>query len=185
MALKSLLLISFILSSLFFIPINESRLKKIFILFSFMITKFHINFVVLIWSSTTVCWFWIFLCILLLQRFSICSLPKKYSQLLVLISFCSFSPQPQNKLGVLACLLVFWILLTLQLLALNRNQWRVNYWWKIIGCRSSHPGVFLEKSILKICSKFTGKHPCRSVTDVVLVFLMLALNIFHTFFWYF
>ena len=25
----------------------------------------------------------------------------------------------------------------------------------------SHPEVFLEKVALKICSKFTGEHPCR------------------------
>ena len=29
--------------------------------------------------------------------------------------------------------------------------------------RSSHPEVFLGKGILKICSKFIGEHPCRSV----------------------
>ena len=28
--------------------------------------------------------------------------------------------------------------------------------------RSSHPEVFLEKGVLKRCSKFTGEHPCRS-----------------------
>ena len=28
--------------------------------------------------------------------------------------------------------------------------------------RSSHPEVFLGKSVLKICSNFTGEHPCRS-----------------------
>ena len=28
--------------------------------------------------------------------------------------------------------------------------------------RSSHPEVFLGKGVLKICSKFTGEHPCRS-----------------------
>ena len=26
--------------------------------------------------------------------------------------------------------------------------------------RSSRQGVFLEKGVLKICSKFTGEHPC-------------------------
>ena len=30
--------------------------------------------------------------------------------------------------------------------------------------RSSHPEVFLEKDVLKTWSKFTGEHPCRSVT---------------------
>ena len=28
--------------------------------------------------------------------------------------------------------------------------------------RNSHPEVFLRKDVLKICRKFTGKHPCRS-----------------------
>ena len=27
--------------------------------------------------------------------------------------------------------------------------------------RNSRPEVFLGKSVLKICSKFTGEHPCR------------------------
>ena len=30
-------------------------------------------------------------------------------------------------------------------------------------CRSSRPEVFLRKGVLKICSKFTGEHPCQSV----------------------
>ena len=34
--------------------------------------------------------------------------------------------------------------------------------------RSGHPEVFLEKGVLKICSKFTGKHPCWSVILVKL-----------------
>ena len=29
--------------------------------------------------------------------------------------------------------------------------------------RSSHPEVFLEKGVLKICNKFTVEYPCRSV----------------------
>ena len=29
--------------------------------------------------------------------------------------------------------------------------------------RTSCPEVFLGKAVLKICSKFTGEHPCRSV----------------------
>ena len=34
--------------------------------------------------------------------------------------------------------------------------------------RSSHPEVFLEKGVLKIYSKFTGEHPCRSVISTEL-----------------
>ena len=31
-----------------------------------------------------------------------------------------------------------------------------------LSIRSSHPEVFLGKALLKICSNFTGEHPCRS-----------------------
>ena len=33
-------------------------------------------------------------------------------------------------------------------------------------CRSSHPEVFLEKGVLKICSKFTGEHPCQNMISI-------------------
>ena len=39
---------------------------------------------------------------------------------------------------------------------------------KLIKDRSSPPEVFLQKGILKICSKFTGEHPCRSVISIKL-----------------
>ena len=32
--------------------------------------------------------------------------------------------------------------------------------------RRSPPEVFLRKVVLKICSKFTGDHPCRSVISI-------------------
>ena len=32
--------------------------------------------------------------------------------------------------------------------------------------RSSHPEVFLWKGVLKICSKFTGEHPCQSAISI-------------------
>ena len=39
--------------------------------------------------------------------------------------------------------------------------------WKQLGLfRSSPPEVFLRKGVLKICSKFTGEHPCRSVISI-------------------
>ena len=34
------------------------------------------------------------------------------------------------------------------------------------GNRSNHREVFLEKVVLKICSKFTGKQPCRSAISI-------------------
>ena len=43
--------------------------------------------------------------------------------------------------------------------------------------RSSHPEVFLGKSVLKICSKFTGEHPCWSTISIKLLcnFIEIAL----------
>ena len=34
--------------------------------------------------------------------------------------------------------------------------------------RSSHSEVFLRKSVLKICAKFTGEHSCQSATSIKL-----------------
>ena len=38
-----------------------------------------------------------------------------------------------------------------------------------IKFRSSHSEVFLGKGVLKICSKFTGEHPCQSATSIKLL----------------
>ena len=35
---------------------------------------------------------------------------------------------------------------------------------------SSRPEVFLRKGVLKICNKFTGEHPCRSVISIKLLY---------------
>ena len=56
--------------------------------------------------------------------------------------------------------------------------------WKIVHkiqkaiCRSSHPEVFLIKSVLKICCKFTGEHPCRSVISIKLQSNWVAVSEF-------
>ena len=44
------------------------------------------------------------------------------------------------------------------------------------SCRSSPPVAFLGKSVLKICSKFTGEHPCQSVISRKVALLMLILH---------
>ena len=45
--------------------------------------------------------------------------------------------------------------------------------------RSSHPEVFLEKSVLKICSKFTGEHPCRSMMSMRLLCNFIEITLRH------
>ena len=44
--------------------------------------------------------------------------------------------------------------------------------------RSGHPEVFLEEVVLKMCSKFTGEHPCWSVISIKLLcnFFEIALR---------
>ena len=44
--------------------------------------------------------------------------------------------------------------------------------------RSSHPEMFLGNGVLKICGKFTGEHPCRSVISIKLLsnFIEIALR---------
>ena len=45
--------------------------------------------------------------------------------------------------------------------------------------RSSHPEVFLEKGILKICSKFTAEHPCRCVISIKLLCNFIEITLRH------
>ena len=46
----------------------------------------------------------------------------------------------------------------------NNVKYNVIYLLQNIkSIRSSRPEMFLGKGVLKICSKFTGEHPCRRV----------------------
>ena len=49
---------------------------------------------------------------------------------------------------------------------------------RLKSSRSSHPEVFLGKSVWKICSKYTGEHPCRSTISIKLLcnFIEIALQ---------
>ena len=49
----------------------------------------------------------------------------------------------------------------------------------LIIFRSSHPEMFLEKGVLKICSKFTGEHSCRSVILIKLVWNFIEITLRH------
>ena len=45
--------------------------------------------------------------------------------------------------------------------------------------RSSHPEVFLENGVLKICSKFTGDHPYLSVISIKLQSNFNEITLWH------
>ena len=61
------------------------------------------------------------------------------------------------------------------LLTLMSNGWNlfVKLWATV---RSSHSEVFLGKSVLKMCSKFTGEHPCKSMISIKCNFIEIALR---------
>ena len=56
--------------------------------------------------------------------------------------------------------------------------WYSIFWFQFWTVRSSNPEVFFGKSVLKICSKFTGVHPCRSAILIKLKsnFIEIALR---------
>ena len=43
----------------------------------------------------------------------------------------------------------------------------------LLRLSSSHPEVSLPKGVLKIYSKFTGEHQCRSVSSIKLLAILL------------
>ena len=45
-------------------------------------------------------------------------------------------------------------------------NWNIFFYLHSNICRSSYPELFLEKVVPKICSKFTGEHPCRSMISI-------------------
>ena len=45
--------------------------------------------------------------------------------------------------------------------------------------RSSRPEVFLENDVLKICSKFTGEHPCWSLISIKLLCNFIEIALWH------
>ena len=49
--------------------------------------------------------------------------------------------------------------------------------YKIASNRSSHPEVFLGKGVLKICSKFTGEHPCQSAISMKLLCNFITITL--------
>ena len=57
-------------------------------------------------------------------------------------------------------------------------NWIRNYELKTFN-RTGHPEVLLGNGILKICSKFTGEHPCRSVISINLLCNFIKIAIWH------
>ena len=55
---------------------------------------------------------------------------------------------------------------------------------KVTDRSLSSSGVFCEKGVLKICSKYTGEHPCRNVISIKLLCTLpwvFSVNLLHFF----
>ena len=50
---------------------------------------------------------------------------------------------------------------------------------RIFAKLSSHSEVFLGKGVLKICTKFTGEQPCRSVISIKLLCSFIEITFWH------
>ena len=51
--------------------------------------------------------------------------------------------------------------------------------WLVVAFRSNPPDVFLGKDVLKICTKFTGRHPCWSAILVKLLSKLIEIKLRH------
>ena len=57
----------------------------------------------------------------------------------------------------------------------------LNVCWKPLfrSFKSSHQDVFLRKGVVKISSKFTGEHPCRSAISIKLLCNFIEIALWH------
>ena len=51
--------------------------------------------------------------------------------------------------------------------------------FNLLMARSSHQEVFQEKGVLKLCSNFTGEHPCRSAISIKLQSSFIETTLWH------
>ena len=68
-----------------------------------------------------------------------------------------------------------WVLLMLVLLVVTLSSWFA--FLESLHFISSRLEVFLRKGVLKICSKFTGEHPCWFVISIKLLRLLLKCRL--------
>ena len=61
----------------------------------------------------------------------------------------------------------------------NKKKTFKNCLFTNIFFRSSPLEVFLRKFVLKICSKFTGEHPCRSAISIKLLCNFIEITLRH------
>ena len=64
----------------------------------------------------------------------------------------------------------------------QNHPWWSSFFLKLLAqYRSSLSEVFLAKGVLKICRKFTGEHPCRSMILIKLLYIFIEITLQHRF----
>ena len=59
--------------------------------------------------------------------------------------------------------------------------WYQNLWQSLLSVQKQPPRGVPRKGVLKICSKFTGEHPCRSVISIKLLCNFIEITLRHRF----
>ena len=95
------------------------------------------------------------------------------------VNYCSISQLSEYKVLYLSNLYggisrtfptFFFVFACRQLIMYGTQEWKF---------RTSLPEVFLGKDFLKICSKFTGEHPCRSAISIKLQSNVIEIALRH------
>ena len=113
-----------------------------------------------------------------------CSLNQHFKMLLFKISLDFATSDYISTCGKLNLLPIKSIFLTFSSWEMEKRLTQTKVYYKLFcfvskeASRSSYPEVFLGKGVLKICSKFTGEHPCWSVILITLLcnFTEIALQ---------
>ena len=113
-----------------------------------------------------------------------CNLNQRFKLLFFKISLDFGTSDYISTYGKLNLLPIKSIFLTFSSREMQKRLTQTKVYYKLFcfvskeASRSSYPEKFLGKGVLKICSKFTGEHPCWSVILITLLcnFTEIALQ---------
>ena len=91
-------------------------------------------------------------------------------------SFFKFQKQHFCTVALFICSVTFYQFQILNIINIELQEKNPEHFDLAIS-RSRRPQVLLVKAILKMCSKLTGEHPCRSVTSIKLLSCRSVISI--------
>ena len=99
-------------------------------------------------------------------------LARYFSWDCLIIKIASVVPRPGQRLNCISSVLIVSRMMFLTTLSINLRTWSCSF-------RSSPSEVFYEKGVPKICSIFTGEHPCQSVISIKLQSNFMEMTLWH------